>query len=124
MQEGRPTGRRRTTGSAVDLANRVAVLRRSKLPVMVQRRWLKSRYRWYVATVFFVFMLLHQGDKLLVGPLTSAIVEDFQINEAQTGAVSSPAIIVSSRLYPVWGYLYDRYARPSTTTLLRTWAGQ
>jgi MFS family permease len=77
----------------------------------------KSRYRWYVATVFFLFMLLHQADKLLIGPLTSAIMEDFQINEAQMGAVSSLAIIVASVLYPVWGYLYDRYARPKLLAL-------
>jgi len=78
---------------------------------------LKPRYRWYVAAVFFVFMLLHQADKLLIGPLTSSIMEDFQINEAQMGAVSSLAIVVASVLYPVWGYLYDRFARPKLLAL-------
>jgi MFS family permease len=72
---------------------------------------MKSRYRWFVALVFFLFMLLHQADKLLIGPLTSSIMEDFHINEAQMGAVSSLAIVVASLLYPVWGYLYDRFAR-------------
>jgi len=70
-----------------------------------------SRYRWFVALVLFLFMLLHQADKLLIGPLTTSIMEDFQINEAQMGAVSSLAIVVASLLYPVWGYLYDRFAR-------------
>jgi MFS family permease len=77
----------------------------------------KSRYRWYVAFVFFLFLLLHQGDKLLIGPLTTAIMEDFQINEAQMGAVSSLAIVVASVLYPLWGYLYDRYARDKLLAL-------
>jgi len=72
---------------------------------------MKSRYRWFVVFVFFMFMLLHQADKLLIGPLTTPIMEDFRINEAQMGAVSSLAIIVAAVLYPVWGYLYDRYAR-------------
>lgn len=72
---------------------------------------MKSRYRWFVAFVFFLFLLLHQADKLLIGPLTTSIMEDFQINEAQMGAVSSLAIVVASVLYPVWGYLYDRFAR-------------
>ena len=76
-----------------------------------------SRYRWYVAAVMFLFLLLHQADKLLIGPLTSAIMEDFQINEAQMGAVSSLAIIVASVLYPLWGYLYDRYARDKLLAL-------
>jgi MFS family permease len=71
----------------------------------------RRRYHWYVAFVFFLFLLLHQADKLLIGPLTSAIMADFEINEAQMGAVSTFAIIVASVLYPVWGYLYDRYAR-------------
>ena len=75
------------------------------------------RYRWYVAAVMFLFLLLHQADKLLVGPLTTAIMEDFQINEAQMGAVSSLAIIVASVLYPLWGYLYDRYARDKLLAL-------
>ena len=72
---------------------------------------MRSRYRWFVAFVFFLFLLLHQADKLLIGPLTTAIMDDFRINEAQMGAVSSLAIVVASLLYPVWGYLYDRYAR-------------
>jgi MFS family permease len=64
-----------------------------------------------VLLVFFLFMLLHQADKLLIGPLTTPIMETFAINEAQMGAVSSLAIVVAAVLYPIWGYLYDRYAR-------------
>ncbi len=70
-----------------------------------------SRYRWFVVAIFFVFMLLHQADKLLIGPLTTPIMETFDINEAQMGAVFTGALIVGAVLYPLWGYLYDRYAR-------------
>ena len=28
-----------------------------------------GRYRWFIVVVFFAFMLLHQADKLLIGPL-------------------------------------------------------
>ncbi|RLC97029.1 MAG: MFS transporter, partial [Chloroflexi bacterium] len=59
-----------------------------------------SRYRWFVVAVFFVFMLLHQSDKLLIGPLTTPIMETFGINEAQMGAVSTGALIVGAVLYP------------------------
>jgi predicted MFS family arabinose efflux permease len=65
----------------------------------------------------FLFLLLHQADKLLIGPLTTPIMAEFQINEAQMGAVSSLAIIVAALLYPVWGYLYDRYARSKLLAL-------
>jgi len=70
-----------------------------------------SRYRWFVVAVFFLFMLLHQTDKLLVGPLTSRIMETFGINEAQMGAVFTGALLVGAVLYPIWGYLYDRFTR-------------
>jgi len=72
---------------------------------------MKSRYRWFVVSVFFVFMLLHQADKLLIGPLTTPIMETFGINKARMGAVFTGALVVEALLYPLWGYLYDRYAR-------------
>jgi MFS family permease len=71
----------------------------------------RSRYRWFVAFVFFLFVLLHQADKLLISPLTTPIMETFGINEAQMGAVSSLALVVAAVLYPVWGFLYDRFSR-------------
>lgn len=71
----------------------------------------QSGYRWFVLVTFFAFMLLHQCDKLLIGPLTSQIMATFNINEAQMGAVVTGALIVGAIMYPIWGYLYDRYAR-------------
>ncbi len=76
-----------------------------------------SRHRWVVVGVFFAFMLLHQSDKLLIGPLTTPIMNTFGINEAQMGAVSTVALLVGAVLYPVWGYLYDRYARAKLLAL-------
>jgi len=77
----------------------------------------QSRYRWFVVVVFFSFMLLHQADKLLIGPLTTPIMEAFGINEAQMGAVFTGALIVGAILYPVWGYVYDRYTRAKLLAL-------
>ncbi len=76
-----------------------------------------SKYRWFVVATFFVFMLLHQCDRLLIGPLTSQIMATFKINEAQMGAVVTGALIVGAVLYPIWGYLYDRYARSKLLAL-------
>ncbi len=70
-----------------------------------------STYRWLVVIVFFLFMLVHQADKLLIGPLTTPIMQTFGIDEAQMGAVFTGALLVGSALYPLWGYLYDRFAR-------------
>ena len=69
------------------------------------------RYRWLVVAIFFFFMLLHQTDKLLIGPLKSQISETFHLTNTQFGVVITGALIVGTILYPIWGYLYDRYAR-------------
>jgi MFS family permease len=76
-----------------------------------------SRHRWFVVTVFFIFMLLHQSDKLLIGPLTTPIMETFGIDEVQMGAVFTSALLVGAILYPLWGYLYDRYTRSKLLAL-------
>ncbi len=36
-----------------------------------------SRYRWYVVSVFFSFVLLHQADKLLISPATWLLCAGF-----------------------------------------------
>jgi len=70
-----------------------------------------SNYRWFVVGVFFFFILLHQADRLLIGPLTTPIMDTFGIDEVQMGAVFTGALLVGAVLYPIWGYLYDRFAR-------------
>jgi MFS family permease len=77
----------------------------------------KKRQRTLVIALSFIFMLFHQADKLLISPLTSQIMEDFQINEVQMGAVVSGALIVGTLFYPLWGYLYDRFTRPKLLAL-------
>ncbi len=76
-----------------------------------------SRYRWYIVVVFFFFMLLHQSDKLLISPLTVSIMDTFHINEAQMGLVSTGALLVALIFYPLWGYLYDHFARAKLLAL-------
>ena len=73
--------------------------------------------RWVVVVIFFFFMLLHQTDKLMIGSLQVQISEDFGISNTQWGLVNSGALIVATILYPIWGYLYDRYARSKLLSL-------
>lgn len=70
-----------------------------------------AKHRWFVVAVFFLFMLLHQSDRLLISTLTPDIMDTFQITMTQMGAVSTGALIVAALFYPIWGYLYDRYGR-------------
>ena len=76
-----------------------------------------QRNRWVAVIIFFIFMLLHQSDKLLIGPLTTPIMETFGIDEVAMGAVFTGALILGAIMYPVWGYLYDRYSRPKLLAL-------
>lgn len=76
-----------------------------------------SRHRWFVVGVFFVFMLLHQADRLLISTLTPDIMDTFRITMTQMGAVSTGALIVGAIFYPLWGYFYDRYGRAKLLAL-------
>jgi MFS family permease len=64
-----------------------------------------------VVAILFVFILLHQTDRLLISPLTTDILREFDLTHAQMGLVSTAALLVGGLLFPIWGYLYDRYAR-------------
>jgi len=76
-----------------------------------------KRRRWGVVVVFFAFMLLHQSDRLLIGSMPDLIRETFGINRAQFGLVISGALLVGTVMYPLWGYLYDRFARAKLLAL-------
>jgi MFS family permease len=76
-----------------------------------------SRYRWVVVAIFFFFMLLHQTDKLMIGSLQVPISESFGMNNTQWGWINSGALIIATILYPIWGYLYDHYARAKLLAL-------
>jgi MFS transporter, Spinster family, sphingosine-1-phosphate transporter len=77
----------------------------------------QSRYRWFVVGVFFFFMLLHQTDKLMIGSLQVPIMDTFGIGNKEWGFINTGALIVATILYPIWGYLYDRYARAKLLAL-------
>ena len=74
-------------------------------------------YSAFVVVVFAAFMLLHQTDKLLIGSLQTTVSASFGLNDLQWGLVNSGALIVGTVLYPIWGFLYDRYARAKLLAL-------
>ncbi len=85
--------------------------------VIQQKSEITNQRRFSLVAILFSFMLLHQTDKLLIGPLTTPIMETFAINEAQMGWIFTGALLVGGIFYPLWGYLYDRYARPRILAL-------
>lgn len=78
---------------------------------------IKKGYSVFVVVVFAFFMLLHQTDKLLIGSLQIPISETFNLNNRQWGLINSAALIVGTILYPIWGYLYDRFSRAKLLAL-------
>lgn len=48
----------------------------------------------------------------MIDPLTPRIMEEFHITAGQMGLVDTLALVVATMFYPIWGYLYDHYARP------------
>lgn len=76
-----------------------------------------SGYRWFVIVIFFLFMLLHQTDRLMIGSMQVPIMGEFRIRDSQWGLINTGALVVATVLYPVWGYLYDRYARAKLLAL-------
>jgi MFS family permease len=78
-------------------------------------------YPIFVVIVFFFFTLLHQTDKLLIGSLQLPISKTFNLNDLQWGLVNTGALIIGTLFYPIWGYLYDRYARAKLLSLVRTY---
>ena len=77
----------------------------------------RSFYPVFVVIVFFLFIFLHQTDKLLIGSLQIPISSTFHLNDLQWGLINSGALIVGTILYPIWGYLYDRYTRAKLLAL-------
>jgi MFS transporter, Spinster family, sphingosine-1-phosphate transporter len=77
----------------------------------------RNLYPVFVVLVFFFFTLLHQTDKLLIGSLQLPISSTFNLNDLQWGLINTGALIVGTLFYPIWGYLYDRYARAKLLAL-------
>ncbi|HPP62142.1 MAG TPA: MFS transporter [Anaerolineales bacterium] len=77
----------------------------------------RTGYRAFVIVVFFLFVLLHQTDKLLIGSMQLPVSETFGLNDLQWGFINTGALIVGTIFYPIWGYLYDRYARAKLLAL-------
>jgi MFS family permease len=85
---------------------------------------INSKYKWVVLIIFFAFMLLHQTDKLLIKPLAPQIYKEWKLTDTQWGVISTAPLIVGAVFYPVWGYLYDRYARSKLLALAPSSGGQ
>jgi MFS family permease len=91
------------------------------------------RGAWYVTLVFFIFVVLHYADKFLISPLLPLVRDEFRLGYTELGAIETGTILVAVAFMPIWGYLFDKYARPilvalasavwGGTTILSTFSG-
>lgn len=82
------------------------------------------RAAWYVAFVFFLFMPLHNADKFLISPLLTMIRDEFKLTYTELGTIQMGSVLVAVAFMPIWGYLFDRYARPPLVALASAiWGG-
>jgi ACS family hexuronate transporter-like MFS transporter len=66
---------------------------------------------WVILSVFFAFMLLHYADRFIVTPLVHVLMEEFRLSYTEMGLIGSATILVAAVLFPVWGFLFDKYPR-------------
>lgn len=70
-----------------------------------------------VLSVFFVFMLLHYADRFIITPLVHVLMEEFGLSYTQMGLIGSGTIVIAAVLFPLWGFLFDRYSRAKLCAL-------
>jgi MFS family permease len=67
--------------------------------------------RWFIVMVMFLFILIHQTDMLMINSLLKPIMDTFGIGTLEMGFIESGSLLVAAVLFPLWGYLYDRFSR-------------
>lgn len=82
------------------------------------------RGAWYVTLIFFIFVVLHYADKFLISPLLPLLRDEFQLGYTELGAIETGTILIAVTFMPLWGYLFDKYARPPLVALASMiWGG-
>ncbi|MEM2506281.1 MAG: MFS transporter [Nitrososphaeria archaeon] len=69
------------------------------------------KYAWTVAIILFIFRSLHTADIYVISVVLPQILEEFNITYTSGGAIFTATFAFSVLLYPVWGYLFDKYSR-------------
>jgi MFS family permease len=67
--------------------------------------------RPFIVLVMFGFILIHQTDMLMINSMFRPIMDTFGIGTKEMGFIQSGSLLVAALLYPLWGFLYDRFSR-------------
>jgi len=77
----------------------------------------RDLYKWYVVIMFFLFLVFHEADRFIISGIASALMDEFKIGYSELGYLFTLTILVAAILYPLWGYLYDKYSRKLLVSL-------
>ncbi len=67
--------------------------------------------RWVYILIFFLFMLFHQFDVVLLNPVIHQITITFNVLPDQLQPVFTLAMWVGAVFFLIWGWGYDRFTR-------------
>jgi len=62
-------------------------------------------------------MLLHYADRFIVTPLVHVLMDEFSLTYTEMGLIGSGTIVASAVLFPLWGFLFDKYSRAKLCAL-------
>ncbi|MEM4039531.1 MAG: MFS transporter [Thermoplasmata archaeon] len=65
-----------------------------------------------------VFLIIQSADTYVISAVVKPIMDEFGLNYESMGLLFTWTVVISTLIYPVWGYLYDKYSRKFLTTLL------
>jgi ACS family hexuronate transporter-like MFS transporter len=69
------------------------------------------KYSWFITIMLFLFRSFHTADIFVISVVLPQILDEFQITYTGGGLIFTATFFMSVALYPVWGYLFDRYSR-------------
>jgi len=69
-----------------------------------------------ILAIFFTFLLFHQADRFVVSAVAPQVMKDFGVGYFELGLAFSLTSFTAAVLYPLWGYLYDKYSRRLLTS--------
>ena len=84
-------------------------------------------HSWFITIIFFLFGSFHKADIFVISVVLPQILDEFQIAYTVGGLIFTATFFMAVILYPVWGYLFDRYSRKTLISLsgiiwgLTTW---
>ncbi|MGC9204626.1 MAG: MFS transporter [Thermoplasmata archaeon] len=65
-----------------------------------------------------VILSCHSGCIYILSAVSPQLITEFHISYEDLGLLFTSTLIIATVLYPVWGYLYDKYSRKFLTSIM------